>query len=277
MNKISFTISSDWWKFIFNEDYLKTYVDIITNQRTEKEVRFILKFIRENFKNKKIKILDLACGYGRHSILLAKKGYFITGIDYSDFFLKLAREEVGKFNLKNVEFLKQDIRKIKFKNEFDLVISMFTSFGYFDDESDNFLVLKNVYQSLRKGGFFILDLENYLRWFDLFLSNGKLIKNFIYYTITKKQSNNLKVKTEFLLDYYKMRIIIRRSWSEDKEKKSYEGSFRIYSLGEILFYLRLLNFEVKKIYGGFNNEKFTPFSSRMIIIASKNNYFKNGR
>lgn len=258
----------DWWKFIFNKDYLKTYVDILTEQRTEKELSFILDFIKDRFRNKKIKILDLACGHGRHSLPLAKAGYFVIGIDYSDYFLKLAKKEAKKLKLKNIKFIKKDMRKINFKNEFDLVINMFTSFGYFENEDDNLLVLKNIYQSLKNNGYFILDLENYHRWLTWFIKNGKWADGFLTISSIIKQSNGLEVTTKTWFDIEKMRVFIKREWFENKTK-SYLGSFRLYSLNEICNYLKLLNFKIFKIYGDFDKKEFDSQSSRMIIISKK--------
>lgn len=258
----------NWWQKIFNENYLKTYVDLITPQRTEKEVNFLLKFIKEKFKNKKIKILDLACGYGRHSLPLAKLGYYIVGVDYSNYFLKLARKEANKLKLKNVKFIKKDMRKIKFKEKFDLVINMFTSFGYFENENDNLLVLKNVYQSLKNNGYFIMDLTSHYWWFRLLLEKGRFNNGLLEFSSTVKQSNNLEVTTKIGIDIFKMRAILKKEWFEDKPR-NYEGSFRLYSLEEICNYLRLLNFKILKVYGNFNKSKFDFSSPRMIIIAQK--------
>ncbi len=86
------------------------------------------------------KILDLACGYGRHTIPLAKMGYDMTGLDYTEKFIQMAEEKAKEENLQ-IEFLVGDMRKIPFENHFAGVISYFTSFGFFSDE-ENFEVLK---------------------------------------------------------------------------------------------------------------------------------------
>jgi SAM-dependent methyltransferase len=176
---MSATKTNNWWKKVFDKDYLKTYVDIITPERTKQEINFILKFIKTKFKNKKIKILDLACGYGRHAIPLAQEGHFVIGVDYSSYFLKLAKREAKKLKLKNIKFIKKDMRKIDFGGKFDLIINMFTSFGYFENEDDNILVLKNVYQALKKNGYFILDLDNYHRRIKKFIKEGKWVNGFL--------------------------------------------------------------------------------------------------
>jgi len=80
-------------------------------------------------------------------------------VDFSKEYLSDAIKKAKKMKLKNIEFIRKDMRKIDFKEEFDLVINMFTSFGYFDDK-DNFTFLKKVRRALKKGGKFIIDVKN---------------------------------------------------------------------------------------------------------------------
>ena len=126
-----------WWQTIFDEKYLATYLDIVTPKLTALQIKFLKRVLK-----KKSRVLDLACGYGRHTISLAASGYEMTGLDYSETFLRLARQEVAKQKLK-VDFVKGDMRRFDFDYQFDAVISMFTSFGYFKSEADDLKVLKN--------------------------------------------------------------------------------------------------------------------------------------
>lgn len=93
--------------------------------------------------------MDLGCGYGRHSLELAKRGYKVVGLDYSGYMINLARKKAKKENL-NIKFIKGDMRKINFENHFDYVLSFFTSFGYFTKESERLRVIKEVYRALKK-------------------------------------------------------------------------------------------------------------------------------
>jgi 2-polyprenyl-3-methyl-5-hydroxy-6-metoxy-1,4-benzoquinol methylase len=82
-----------WWEKIFDKRYFKIYSPIITEERTNREVKFLVDFIKKKFKNRKIKILDLACGYGKHSLALAKKGFNVVGVDYSNYFFEIGKEK----------------------------------------------------------------------------------------------------------------------------------------------------------------------------------------
>ena len=263
-------INKDWWKNFFDERYLKTYVDIKSKEATLKEVKFLFGVIKNKFKDQKIKILDLACGYGRHSILLAQKGLKVVGVDYSKYFLKIALAKVKDLGFKNVKFIRKDVRKISYQNEFDLVINMFTSFGYFRDEKDNIKVLKNVYRALKKGGYFILDLENAVCLVNTLIKRGKTDKDgFLFIENKKLLSNNLEVLTKLAFNHLNLRFVLERKWRENNKKNSSKANCRLYYPEEILSYLRLLNFKIVKIYGDFRKNKYTFDSPRMIIIAQK--------
>jgi SAM-dependent methyltransferase len=259
-----------WWQKIFDERYLKIYSFGITEERTNKELKFLLTFIKKKFKNRKIKILDLACGYGRHSLPLAENGYEVIGVDYSKYFLSLAKEKAKELKIKNVRFLRKDIRKINFKEEFDLVINMFTSFGYFDNNEDNIKVLKNVYESLKRGGYFILDLENPNFCWKFFLKNPQVTEEgFLYYEF-KEPNKELDINTKVILDHVNRFVILQRKWEENGKENLWEGKFKLFYPEEILIYLKLIGFERIKIFGDFDFKKiFNKESSRMIFKAFK--------
>jgi SAM-dependent methyltransferase len=103
------------------------------------------------------RVLDLGCGPGRHSIPLAKQGAQVTGVDRSPFLLEKARSR-AEFEKLNIEWVQADMRSFIRPGEFDLVINLFTSFGYFGDVEEDLTVLRNVFRSLAPGGFFIIDV-----------------------------------------------------------------------------------------------------------------------
>jgi ubiquinone/menaquinone biosynthesis C-methylase UbiE len=146
--------NKEWFKSFFKKDFYN--FDFIPKKRTQEEVSFIIKAsgIKKGFK-----ILDIPCGAARHSLELAKKKFDVTALDYSKEYLEDAVKKAQKTGLKNITFVRKDMRKIDFREEFDLAINMFTSFGYFDDK-DNYLFLKKIYRSLKKGGVFIIDIKN---------------------------------------------------------------------------------------------------------------------
>jgi SAM-dependent methyltransferase len=101
-------------------------------------------------------VLDLGCGAGRHATHLASKGFDVTGIDLSAKSLEQARPHESS----RLRFVRQDMRCPFGTNAFDCVLSLFTSFGYFDDPADNVTVVHNVARALKPGGRVVLDYLN---------------------------------------------------------------------------------------------------------------------
>jgi|CXWL01.1.fsa_nt_gi SAM-dependent methyltransferase len=105
------------------------------------------------------RLLDLACGTGRHSILTARRGANVVGVDKTAAYVSEARRKAKA--LPNCRFTVGDMRLLSFKNEFDAVINLWTSFGYFETYSDDIKVLKGVARALKPGGLFLIDLLDF--------------------------------------------------------------------------------------------------------------------
>jgi SAM-dependent methyltransferase len=108
-------------------------------------------------RNDPRRVLDLACGPGRHTIPLAQKGLEVTGVDLSSFLLAKARENARAARV-TPEFIKSDMRSFVRPNGFDAVLSLYTSFGYFENRHDDERVLTNMFASLRPGGMAVIDV-----------------------------------------------------------------------------------------------------------------------
>ena len=155
-------MNKDWFVNWFNTSYYHT----LYQHRDQAEAcRFIDNLCTYLKIEQGAKILDLACGKGRHSIHLAKKGFLATGVD-------LAEESILKAkatSISNVDFDVHDMRLPYRENEYDFVFNLFTSFGYFKNQRENIAVLRGVTTNLTETGTFVLD----------FLNAEKVIKNLV--------------------------------------------------------------------------------------------------
>lgn len=104
-------------------------------------------------------ILDLACGRGRHAIYLNKKGFRVTGLDLSPKNIAIAR----KYENEKLRFATHDMREPLPLSEYDLILNLFTSFGYFSTDSEHVNALSHISRALKPGGGFILDYMNAVR------------------------------------------------------------------------------------------------------------------
>lgn len=258
---------SEWWKTIFDERYLKTYVDATPPKATAQQVPFLLKALH---LEKGAKILDLACGYGRHAIPLAKRGYQVTGLDFSRHFIELARSEAAKQGLKS-SFLHGDMRKFSFQGEFDAIINIFSAFGYFEGESDDALVLRNISRALKSKGRLLMDLNNTLGTLIRAAQQGTTDRKTGRLTNIRKEklSNGftVKEKNEFLPET--MHWVTTKSWKEKGQKHGYQFKVRAFILPELKRLMEQNGLRVERLWGGFDGSPFRFDSRRLIILARK--------
>jgi D-alanine-D-alanine ligase len=154
----------DWWRRIFNSMYLKTDADVVEDKQiTRTEVDLFSSIINVP---KESAILDLACGQGRHSIELARSGFTnITGLDRSHYLIRKAKSAMQSEGLK-ISFKEGDARKLPFAPDtFDVVMILGNSFGYFESNEDDIMILKEVFRVLKPNGTFLIDVADgsYLR------------------------------------------------------------------------------------------------------------------
>ena len=116
-----------------------------------------VKWLNEDiFSDKDIKILDLGCGPGLYSSRLAKRGYSVTGIDFSQRSINYARKKAKEDEL-DIKYIYQDYLKIDFESEFDVIMLIFCDFGVLTN-SERDILLKKIYKALKPGGLFIFDV-----------------------------------------------------------------------------------------------------------------------
>jgi len=251
-----------WYEELF-ENYAITYEKEPFTKGTIGECDFIEEEIRYN---KDLKILDIGCGTGRHSIELAKRGYNITGIDLSDSMLKKAKEKAKKENVK-VFFEKHDARNLPFKYEFDLAIMMCEGgFPLMETDEMNFQILKNAAKSLKtRNSKLIFTTLNGL--FPLFHS----VKDFL----DSKKTDGIaeyNIKNFDLMTFRDNQVIT--VVDDNGEKKELKCSERYYVPSELTWLLKSVGFSKVDIFGA----KLGAFSRKdilktddyeMLVIAEK--------
>ena len=142
-----------WYQDFFGSDYLLRYPEDPANTATE--VANIVALLELEPPGR---ILDLACGYGRHALLLAERGFDVVGLDLSGDLLAEARYRASQRGL-TIDFVQGDMRRLPFQAEFDALINVFTSFGYFED-AENAQVLEEAAKCLRPQGRFLIEMIN---------------------------------------------------------------------------------------------------------------------
>ena len=208
-------MSKKWYQNWFNSPYYH----ILYHQRNDDEAEFFLDNLLSYLKpGTDTRLLDIACGRGRHSIYLNKKGFDVTGIDLAYTNIKYAMQ----FENEKLRFFVHDMRYLFYINYFDIAFNLFTSFGYFDTEKDHVNSLKAFRKSLKKGGLLVLDYFNsekilrkltsgevkHIDGIDFYISkdivDGKIIKNIKFYHKHRDFNYQEEVKAFTLADFERM-------------------------------------------------------------------------
>ena len=244
----------NWWDTYFDNNYLKLF------SYTEKSARFEVESLVRllNLKPPK-KILDLCCGFGRHAIVLAGKGFDVTGLDLSETILQQARLKAEKLRIK-LDLEKRDMRDIQYLNEFDVIINLFTAFGFFDSESEDLLVLQGIHRALKPDGQFVIDTINC----DFAIQARKLQSWNI--------DNGSVILEERFFDFFKSRLeIVHHIVENNGQKEKLESSFRLYTLKEMLDLFSRSGLTLTEVYGDFDGSQYSAQSPRMILVARREN------
>jgi SAM-dependent methyltransferase len=234
------------------DDYLYYYRDMLTDDLTDRQVSALVEVLK---LNQPVRILDLACGYGRHANRLASLGHQVVGIDLTEGFLEIARRDAEARGVQ-VDYHQGDMRQLDFDQEFDVLLSLFTAFGYFSDD-ENMDVLHRIHNALRSGGTLVLDIPNR----DTFLSNIRAD------VVTEKEGNLMIERHNF--DPLSGRLYNRRILIRDGVRKDKPFFTRLYNPTEISKLLKQVGLEVRQMLGDWDSRPVSLETRRMTIIAEK--------
>jgi SAM-dependent methyltransferase len=145
-------MSSEWWNDYFDEDFLRIYRHLLPDREAPEAVASIVELVRLEPGSL---VLDLACGWGRHAVELARLGLRVIGLDRSEFLLRHARHTAAPGE--SIEWVQADMRELPFRGGFAVVLSLFSSLGYFVSDEEDVRVLQGVRTILDSDGYFILE------------------------------------------------------------------------------------------------------------------------
>jgi SAM-dependent methyltransferase len=199
--------------------------------------------------------LDLGCGPGRHAIPLARRGFRVTGVDLSAFHLGRAEERAAAARVA-VELVHADMRAFVRPGAFDLALSLFTSFGYFEDPRDDLRVLRNVRQSLGAGGVLVIDVAGKER-----------MARVLQPTVSQRTAEGaLLVRRHQVVEDWAR---VRNEWTvvRDGHARTFEFSLRVYSGQELGALLTTAGFGTVRLYGALDGRPYDLAAERLIAVA----------
>ena len=210
-------------------------------------------------------VLDLCCGPGRWAIPLAQKGFSVTGVDRTKFLLNVAKTKAKAAKVK-IEWVRADMRDFLRPESFDLVLSMLTSFGYFDRQDEDRLVLRNMFANLKAGGVCLIDVA------------GKEQVARVYQPTSSDTLPNgdILVQRHHVFDAWSR---IHNEWILVRKGRPRIFKFHhtIYSAQELRDRLAEAGFKDTRVYGNLDGDEYGPKAERLIVVGKKGDRLTNPR
>lgn len=208
--------------------------------------------------SKGAKILDAGCGPGRISVELALRGLEVTGVDLIQSELDAAAETAADENV-DLELIRADLRTFKSDKKFDCAVNLYTSFGYCDTIEEDAQILKSIFDSLRDGGYFIL--EN--------LSRETAIMNFTEGEWFERAGKTVLTQFEVVGAWEGLRSRWILIDNKTGGRIDHEFVQRLYSAVELKRILLGLGFKSVEIYGNYDFSHYNQNAKTMVIVARK--------
>jgi len=238
-----------WFKSWFNSPYYH----ILYQHRDEKEAEHFLDNLIQFFNpNPEARILDLACGKGRHSVYLNEKGFEVTGIDLSEESIQFCTQ----FENSKLSFFVHDMRHLFRVNDFNYVFNLFTSIGYFEKDSENYAAFKNASLALKNGGVLVIDFlnSNYVEK-NLIPTHNIEIGHIAFHI-------NKKIESGFLMKEI--------SFTDNGEQYHFTEKVATLRLEDFERYLAPCGMKITRLFGDYDLHEFDAEKSpRLIVVAEK--------
>jgi len=238
----------EWFSSWFDTPY---YHQLYNNRDFHEADRFMTNLLEHLNLKTGSSILDLACGKGRHSFLLNNKGYTVKGVDLSAQSIESAKQ----FENKNLTFDVHDMRQ-NLEEEFDAVFNIFTSFGYFNDNSDDIAVLETIKNAMKPNSVAVID----------FMNAERVVDNLV------EAETQTRGKIDFKIKRYIDKNIIHKNIAFKVKKIDYDFTEKVKAINLVDFkkYFSTVGLTLTETFGNYNLDEFdVAKSDRLIMILTK--------
>ena len=245
-----------WYRTFFDAFYLRQYAPALTDELSERQVDWLIDLLG---LEPGARVLDLACGHGRHAIRLAGRGMRVTGLDLSEIFLERARDDARAADV-DVRWVRADMREIPFEAEFDAVVNVFTAFGYLEDDAQDQRAIDGVGRALAPGGAFLLET----------IHRDNLIARHQARMFERYEEDGVFVLHDHTLDLVNGRIEDRVQAIERGELfPERRTSIRLYTVPEYRRMLEAAGLVLERACGGLEGAPLTLESRRLVVVGRK--------
>lgn len=244
-DKITMKETKPWYEEWFDENYLDVY-----RHRNRDEARQQVQLVMETLVPERgASILDLGCGEGRYTILFKNKGFRIIGLDLSETLVV-----VGKKNYPHLDLVVGDMRYIP--GRFDIILSLFTSFGYFDTDEENAGVIHSIFHSLNDNG---------VVWLD-FLNPYRVEKNLVPLSDVELEDGIHVTEKRYIEEG---RIVKDIFFYKGSEGKCYRESVRLFTREQLERMFDKAGLKIIRVFGNYSGHAWSRESERTILVGIK--------
>jgi SAM-dependent methyltransferase len=202
------------------------------------------------------RVLDLCCGFGRISAELAQRGCALTGVDITESYLETAREEAALDNL-DIEYIHADAREFKRPDFFDAAVNLYISLGYFEDEADDLLMVRNTFDSLKAGGSLIIET----------LGKEIAVRDFVEAEWFERAGYTVLTEYEAVDSWTRL----KNRWILIKGGERIEKIFtqRLYAASELRALMDRAGFADVEIFGDWDESPYNHNAAKLIVVGRK--------
>jgi ubiquinone/menaquinone biosynthesis C-methylase UbiE len=237
-----------WWRDYFGEDFFHLHVDLFPEELSRREVAGMLELMQIPLG---ARILDVPCGWGRHTALFAEQGYDVVGADLS--FDLLRRGQPGP------RYVAADVRQQPFADAaFDVVINVFTSLGLFLDDAEDLAALREAHRLLTPGGRFLLESMHRDDVVAAYAERDRWVL---------PDGTEVRVRRRF--DPIRGISYERLQWRKGEEGGRKQHALRLRTATEIAALMQAAGFDDVAYYGDWDGRPFTHRDSSLIAVATK--------
>jgi cyclopropane fatty-acyl-phospholipid synthase-like methyltransferase len=242
-------MKAEWFELWFDTPYYH----ILYKSRGDEEAQKLIDNLEKHLGfNKDWLFCDMACGKGRHSVYLNSKGYDVIGLDLSPNNVWHAQQSENN----RLQFFEHDIREVFRKNEFDVMLNLFTSFGYFEEQLENQEAVVAMAKNIKPGGTMVIDYMNSRKAIEDFNTHYEKKVNDILFNIDKKIEKGF--------------IFKKISFSDKGEDFSFEERVKLLFLDDFEIFFKAAGLELVNVYGNYQLELYDEHQSdRMVMVCKK--------
>lgn len=239
----------EWFSTWFDSPYYH----LLDKNRDNQEAQVFMDTLIGHLQTKPTyTIMDLACGKGRHAIYLNEQGFDVTGLDPSEKNIAFARQ----FENKRLHFYQHDIRDIFRTAYFDLIINLFTNFGYFNTDTENAVALRSTVAAIKPGGKLVID----------FMNTSQIIQHLAHTEEKEVEGITFRISRRVEKGY----LVKNITFTDKGRPHTYTEKVRALTYDHFMEYFRMTSLRMVSIFGSYNLEPYDPETSeRMIFILKK--------